>query len=309
MILRVEAAGLLGLAVLLAGPVSAALARARWTGRSPRAALVLWQAVGLGGGLGILTAGLTLAAASSGPHWLTGLAAVPTHWSRLSPAGWAGVALTGCVGAWLVSATVASTARVLRARRTHRRRLDAIAQALPVQARGVRRRGMRVHLVDHPQAIAYCLPGLRPRVVLSRGTLSTLDEGELTAVLAHEQAHAHGRHDLVTQPFVAWAQTFPFLSTARTAVAAVSLLVEMLADDTALHRCRPDDLRSALIRLADEQTTHTGPPAPDLGRRLAIRAARVGDTTRSALPRTVTGLIYAGAVALVIVPPIVLMCS
>ena len=51
MLLAAEGLGLIAVAVVLAGPVPLALARAAWPARSPRAALVLWQAVGLGGGL------------------------------------------------------------------------------------------------------------------------------------------------------------------------------------------------------------------------------------------------------------------
>lgn len=308
MLLRVEAAGLFGLTVLLAGPVSATLARARWTGRSPRAALVLWQAVGLGGGLGILTAGLTLAAGSVKTHWLPGVIAVPTRCSQLGAIGWLGVALTGCVGAWLVTATAASTVRVLRARRAHRRHLDTIADALWVDAGGIAHSGAKIQLVDHPLAVAYCLPGLRPRVVLSRGALGALDKRELTAVLAHEQAHARGHHDLVTQPFIAWARTFPFLPTAARAVTTVSLLVEMLADDAALRQCDPDDLRNALRRIAGDRFAGAVPSRIDVDRQLAARAARLTSGART-LPRPATVLIYAAATALVLVPPAVLLWS
>ena len=308
MILQAEAVGLACLTILLAGPVPEVLANAEWTGRSPRAALFLWQAVGLGGGLGILTAGLTLAAASVGKRWLPGLIDVASHWSQLGVSGWLGVAVTISVGIWLVGATAASTARVLRARREHRRRLDTIADAFqvgpPVMAPG----GLQVRLVDYPRAVAYCLPGLRPRVVLSSGALTALTTGEVDAVLAHEQAHVRGRHDLVVQPFVAWARTFPFLPPASRAAAAVAVLIEMLADDTALHRCRPEDLCNALRRLADERSAATGSAGPDFGRQLAARADRLAVTTRT-LARPATALIYAAATALIVVPPLILLCS
>ncbi|HEU5002348.1 MAG TPA: M56 family metallopeptidase [Actinomycetota bacterium] len=306
MLLPVEAVGLACLTILLAGPASAALADAQWTARSPRAALFLWQAVGLAGGLGVLTAGLTLAAASVGNRWLPGLIDVPSHWSQLGVSGWLGVAVTVSVGTWLVVSTAASAARVLRARREHRRRLDAIGDALRVGPPVVARGGLRVRLVDHPQAVAYCLPGLRPRVVLSSGALAALTTGELDAVLAHELAHARGRHDLVVQPFVAWARTFPFLPTAARAVAAVGALVEMLADDAALQRCGPEDLRNALRRLAGEQSAVTGPAGIDLGRQLGARADRLAATTRT-LGWPVTALVYAAAAALVVGPPLILL--
>src|SRR5580693_8705952 len=96
-LLAAEGLALAGLAVVLAVPVPAALARARWTARSPRAAVVLWQAVGLGGGLAILGAGLTLAVSGLHRSWLRGLAALPRYLLPDHPrgagpgaAGWAG---------------------------------------------------------------------------------------------------------------------------------------------------------------------------------------------------------------------------
>lgn len=304
MLLRVEAIAQLGLAIALAWPAPSALARAAWPSRSPRAALFLWQAVGLGGGLGILTAGLTLAAASVDNRWLAGLVGVPSHWSELGLSGWVGIGLTACLGAWLIAATATSAVRVTMARRAHRRRLDVIADALRLAPVGTSGRGLEVRMVDHAQAVAYCLPGLRPRIVLSRGALETLTESELAAVLAHEQAHARGRHDLVIQPFIAWARTFPFLPAATRAVAAVDLLVEMLADDTAMRQCKPDDLRSALNLLADEQLT----AGEALRRQLAARAARVTAPART-LPRPATALIYIAAATLVLSPPMALLFS
>ena len=306
MLLQLEAAGFAGLAVILAGPVSASLARARWPARSPRAALILWQAVGLGGGLGILTAGLTLAAGSVDNRWLAGITTVPRQWSQLGWSGWSGIGLTATVGAWLVGATIASTVRIVIARRRHRHRLDAVAD--PVSVRPTDHAALEVRVVDHPRAIAYCLPGLRPRVVLSRGALHTLPDTELAAVLAHEQAHARGRHDLVIQPFVAWAQTFPFLPTAPRAAAAVDLLVEMLADDVALRGCRPDVLESALYRLADEELPADQQGSSDLRHQLAARIVRLS-AAAPPLSLAASVLIYGAAAMLVIAPPLILLLS
>lgn len=313
MLLQVEAAGLLCVSIALAGPVSAALARADWPTRGPRAALVLWQAVGLGGGLGILGAGITLAAGTLDDRWLPGIAKLPGNLSRLGMTGWAGVGLTLTVGVWLVVVTEVSMTRVVLARRAHRRRLDTVAEVLDhevldheahamVKVRGVR-------LVDHPRAVAYCLPGLRPRVVVSRGALATLDDDELAAVLAHERAHARGRHDLVIQPFVAWAATFPFLPTALRAVSAVELLVEMLADDAACRTCCPDALRRALRQLAREHVALSGGhDDASLGIQIAARASRLAASPRP-LPAVTRAGIYLASVALILLPPAVLLLS
>lgn len=311
MLLRAESIALLGLAVALAIPVPEALARARWTTRAPRAALILWQAVGLGGGLGILGGGLTLAVASESGHWLTGLAAMPHQWSRLGSAGWGGVAVTLVAGAWLLAIAVLSAVRVVLARRAHRRRLDLVADRFCPPAPGGREPGPAVRdvqLVDHPRATAYCLPGLRPRVVVTRGALYALDEVELAAVLAHERAHAQGRHDLVVQPFLAWRRTFPFLPSAWRAVAAVELLVEMLADDAARRTCGTLELHAALQHLAVEHRVHAAHDDPCLDAQVAARTARLL-APPCPLPALVRAGVYAAAAALVLVPPLVLVLS
>jgi Zn-dependent protease with chaperone function len=317
MLLAAEGLALIVVAAILAAPVPAALARSRWPARAPRAALALWQAVGLGGGLAILGAGVTLAVSGLHRSWLAGLSALPARLAAPrgpGALGWAGVALTLLAAAWLCTILLTSTTRLLLARRAHRRRLDLLADDLeladllpppvPVpSADGAAGAGLspqfRVRLVDHPLAAAYCLPGVRPRVVLSQGLIDALSADELAAVVAHERAHARGQHDLVILPFRAWRQTFPFLPPARRALAAVELLVEMLADDDARRRCGPGLLLAALRRLADA--------APG-DAQVAARAARL-QTPPPPLPRLATATIYLAAVALVCLPPAILLTT
>lgn len=304
MLLHALAAGLMALTVVLAGPVTVALARAQWPHRDPRAALVLWQAVGLGGGLGVLTAGLTLAAADLEPHWLGGIVAVPRRWRELTGWGLLGIGITLAVGLYLVSATASSTWRVLTARRAHRQRLALLSRALPRPEEGA-----PIRVLDHPHAVAYGVPGLRPQVVLTRGALETLTPAELAAVLAHEQAHARGRHDLVVQPFAAWHHTFPFLSPARQATVAVGLLVEMVADDEALRRCSAADLASALGKLSAHHLDQTLGDQKDLRRQLDQRITRLRGDRRRSLPWFQSLVVYLSALVIVVAPPVALVLS
>nr|MBA3488703.1 M56 family metallopeptidase [Longispora sp. (in: high G+C Gram-positive bacteria)] len=104
-------------------------------------------------------------------------------------------------------------------------------------------------VLTHPSAVAYCLPGIDSRVVLSSGALDLLDEAELDAVVAHERAHLRERHDLVVLPFAAWHTALPLIPGVRRARSAVSTLVEMVADDRA---CAVSDrlaLATALARV------------------------------------------------------------
>jgi Zn-dependent protease with chaperone function len=212
-------------AVLLAWPVPDALCDARWTRRSPRLAIVLWQLVGLVGGLSAVAALLLL-----------GFAPLPP--------GWAGVNLVALVLAallfsWLFGVLATSAARVERHLRRQRAVVDLLGRA---EADGVR-------VLDHPEPLAYCLPGPQPRIVITDGVLAALPPDELAAVLAHERAHAKGRHELVIQPFVAWQSALPFLAPARRATAAVAELVEMLADDAAAQATSRLTVARALARV------------------------------------------------------------
>ena len=91
---------------------------------------------------------------------------------------------------------------MLRDRRRHRALLSLLAHGDPKVPGAL--------VVDYPAAAAYCVPGLRSRIVISAGALDLLDQAELAAVLAHERAHLRERHDLVLLPFTALARAFPW---------------------------------------------------------------------------------------------------
>ena len=76
------------------------------------------------------------------------------------------------------------------------------------------------------------------RVVLSRGTLSALSAPELAAILGHERAHLRARHDLVLEAFIAVHTAFPRVVRSGSALRAVRLLVELLADDAAVRAAK-----------------------------------------------------------------------
>lgn len=71
-------------------------------------------------------------------------------------------------------------------------------------------------VLDGPLPLAYCLPRLAPRVVLSYAALQALSAEQVRAVLAHEQAHLRARHDLVLESFTAAYQPVPGPLRSRT---------------------------------------------------------------------------------------------
>jgi Zn-dependent protease with chaperone function len=315
---------LLIVAAVAAGsvPAASALARARWPARSPAAAIVLWQALGLGWGLaavGVL-AGLGARSDHAGVA-LSALAFARQALTGQGPGGLAGATRLGFVAASLVLfvllvwVLVASSAAVLRARRRQRELLSLLGHGDPKVPGAL--------VVDHPAAAAYCVPGLRSRIVVSAGTLELLDQAELAAVLAHERAHLRERHDLVLLPFTALLRAFRWSPAARDAAGSVALLLEMLADDHAVGyvaaaaatggrgRQRPArPLAMALLRVgaAGPGTVPCGALAVADGGDVAVRVARLL-APPPGLGAAALALVGCTAAALVAVPAAFLLLS
>ncbi|MFC5994753.1 M56 family metallopeptidase [Pseudonocardia hispaniensis] len=299
--MELTALALLVLGVALAEPISRALAAARWPARDPVGALLVWQAIGLAGGLSLLGAGLVYGLAPLGNSLPSGLARLtdaivagrlPTelHAGRLLA-----LAATILLGARLFVVLAAVTFRTLKARRRHRDLLDVLATPWP-DAPGTR-------VLEHPLPVAYCLPGRSSRLVVSAGVLEVLEPDGVRAVLAHEQAHLRERHDLVVLPFVAWGATAPFVRGMVTAQLAVAALIEMRADDVATARAEPHELAGALRAVGGSA------PAAALSSFTTALDARIGRIAAPPAPLAtpLRLLVRALAVALVAVPTAVLL--
>jgi Zn-dependent protease with chaperone function len=255
----VSALAFILLAVLLAGPVPALLARATWPLRAPRAAMVLWQAIALAAALSAFSAGIAIATRLLMP----GADGRPTAGviGAAGRLGWplwtayiAVFALTVLVGARLAIAVLRLAIANRRRRAHHRMVVDLVGvghgAALAQPCAGTR----DLRVLDVAQPLAYCLPGVRSRVVVSEGTLSTLTDAEVMAILTHERAHLRARHDLVLEAFTAVHAAFPRLVRSANALRAVQLLVELLADDAAVRATGRTPLARALVACASGHT-------------------------------------------------------
>jgi Zn-dependent protease with chaperone function len=291
---------LLVLGVALAEPVSRALAAARWPARDPVGALLVWQAIGLAGGLALVGAGGVYALAPLGPDLAAALGVLAAHPSAVLGLGAVHLlALAAGLGlaVRLLAVLGTTTTRTLRARRRHCDLLDVLATPWPAVP------GARV--LDHPVPVAYCLPGRRSRLVLSVGALRALDPAQVVAVLAHERAHLRERHDLVVLPFVAWGATAPFVRGMVCAQIAVAALIEMRADDVAAARTQAAALACAL------QTVGGAAPAAALGSFSAALDSRLVRITAPPAPLSgpTRALVRLAAAALVAAPPVALLLS
>lgn len=278
---------LLGLlAVLLAGPVPATMARAHFLRRTPYAALFLWQAVAMAAVLAALGAGAALVTA----HFLPGQGIGVDGAAAYVVAGVA-LGITGLVAGRLVVSGHRVGADLRRIRRAHMDQVDLLGRA---QSRGVR-------VLDGEVPVAYCLPGLhRARVVVSAGVLEKLDPAEVDAVLAHEWAHLRFRHDLVVEFFDVLHRAFPRWVSSARALAEVRLLVEMCADQAAARAAGRRSLAQALLQLAGSRA-----PAAALGAGVAGRGdlvARIEVLGDPAPPRPQGPALVVVSLAVLVLP-------
>lgn len=304
--LPATAAALAVLAVLLAGPVPALLARAGWPARDPLVALLCWQAVGLAGGLSIIGALLAYGLAPWGPSLPEAAWSVLTAQTADDPVRgdhWVALTLAGVLSTQLVGVLVLSWLRVTRTRRRHRKLLELVVRPAPQPD---------ARVVDHPAPVAFCIPGARPLLVLSSGMVAELDDEQLAAVIAHERAHLSERHHLLLLPFVAWQAALPVLPAAERAHGAVRELVEMRADDVALCSLRGATPRRTLaeaIVAAAGGTGAGGVPSGALavsGAGVRARVLRLLEPARP-LPPVARWSALAAAVSLLLLPTALLL--
>jgi len=317
---------------------ASALPRARWPRRSPAAAILLWQALGLAAGLATVGTLIGLALPSSQGGLVRSVlhaAALLRSGDVLGLSGMFGLgsgsgtgfgsgfgpgsgfgsgevpvilvaARLACLAAGLALLALlcwvllAASVSAVQARRRQRTLLTLLAHGDPKVPGAL--------VVDYPSAAAYCLPGLRSgsRIVVSVGTLELLGRGELAAVLAHERAHLRERHDLVLLPFTALRRAFPRSVTCTHAHHAVALLVEMLADDHALRARSTRELVSALVRFGMAGTCPA--PAGALAAAEGEMAARVARLLQPVRPLPAASLLaICLAAGLLVAVPIALL--
>lgn len=295
---------LLAYAVMIAVIGPRILGKSSWPARSPRWGVVAWQALTASILAAVALAGVALAVPTL--PWTTNIAdlieacgaALRAQYS--TPAG-AAASLTGIAlsAAVVVRFAYALTCRGASAARARKRQRDALA----LLAR--REPHLGVLVVDHPSALAYCVPGRRREVVLTTGALDALDDDELSAVLAHEQAHLRGRHDLVLT-WVDGAHTaFPWVGAFRHARAEIAALLEMCADDAATKESQRVTLAAALVQVAEGRA-----PQAALGAGGATSLARVRRLLSPADPiGRVRGTIVGTLTVALLVAPVAILAT
>lgn len=298
---------LLAVAAAVAVLAPRALVNRSWVDRSPVLGLAAWYAA-----LFSVTAALGLAALALVIPWPRTVDVLCALWSWCAGALRGEYGLPGHVAGALVVGlvllvagrtmlVVARAARsVVTARRQHRDAVTLVGTHLP---------GLGVTVLDHTDPAAYLVPGRRRRIVVTTAALALLSAGELAAVVAHERAHATGRHHLLRDGARLLQQAFPRIALFTVAHQQIARLVEIRADQIAARHHAPLDLAQALVAMATGSATPSGalaatggdavervhrmlrPPAP------LSRCARVGLVAAAVavavLPLAATALAWA----------------
>ena len=123
----------------------------------------------------------------------------------------------------------------------------------------------------------------------------------MTAILTHERAHLRARHDLVLEAFTAVHAAFPRFVRSASALDAVRLLIELLADDAAVRTAGPTPLARALVACASGRTPSGAMAAG--GPTTVVRVRRLAGLPNSPVIATAA---YLGAVAVLVVPTVAL---
>ncbi|SEC16897.1 Zn-dependent protease with chaperone function [Paramicrobacterium humi] len=306
----IASALLAALALALAWPIPIALSRAAWPSRAPAVALFAWQAIALSGALSMIGALVTFGVsgiAASVPSGIRMLLASAGSGSVPEGLGLVHFFALSCAVLFAGHLFLSMITTFVKTERERRRQHDLVAL---LSAPEPRVPGARV--MEYPAPVAYCLPGaFRTATVLTDGLVKVLSPEELGAVVAHERAHLTQQHHLLLLSFTAWRKAIPWFPIATRTRAAVGLLVEMLADDTARVEVAAEPLVSAIVTVA---TAGGEASAPDIGvadstpESAAPRVSRLLAPPHP-LPGAVTAAILVLSAIVVCVPPVLLFAA
>lgn len=178
---------------------------------------------------------------------------VPTVLLVLVPA-----ALAGALAAVVVR-------EVLRGRARGR----AAASVLLAGSRPAVVHGVEVSVVDAERPFALTFPHRQGGVVVSSAALDVLDDDELAAVLAHEDAHLRQRHHAVVAVVEGLAASLRWVPLVRAAADALPHYLEIAADAQARRVAGTPALVSALVTLGERSAV----PLPGAADAVALHAA------------------------------------
>lgn len=139
--------------------------------------------------------------------------------------------------------------------------------------------------LDHHLPFAYSVSG-RPGLVVASTAVRTMPAPQASAVLCHERAHLRGGHHLLVLATQALAVAAPFVPLFRAAPAAIRVLAELDADNSAVRSCGHRAVHAALLTVASTTGLEPGYVLSMAGGDLPQRLERI------ARPRRRVGVLH-----------------
>ncbi|MFD3486103.1 M56 family metallopeptidase [Streptomyces sp. NPDC058665] len=270
------APALLGYAAAVGVLAPRVMLRSAWPHRAPVLAAAVWFALAASFSVCVALAALHLATPGAHLHGILYSCGVALG---VGPPGAGAVRFLGIgVAAAVPTALVVTfTYLVLRARMARSRHREVLDKVGRPSAR------LRATVLEHATPAAYCLPGRRSRIVVSSGAVELLSDAEIAAVVEHERVHIAGRHHLLLAAARSFAVVFKGVPLARQTGEQIPLLLEMAADDGALHVHSQRTLISAMFEMASAETVPKGALSAG-GRTVHIRLRRILTPARRTHP-------------------------
>ncbi|WP_449276661.1 M56 family metallopeptidase [Leucobacter sp. GX24907] len=245
----------------------------RWQLLHPRTALTAW--------FGAFFLGLLLILGGLAGSVLGAVAASESVSTResvfLTVAGWLGLGVFGAIVA-LVSVSVEPLVELSK------QRTAALAPIASAREQHGRFALVRFH---SSEPVAFTVPGRRPEIFLSSAVEQLLTPAQLRAVIAHEYAHLRQHHG--------WALRIAHINTmclaglwpGRAFQPAITLLVELAADDAAARQTGAANLANALTVLGNASSDQS----------MHLRAARLTErrwprASRRRLPGVLRSVVH-----------------
>lgn len=290
------AAALLAYAVVVGTGGAALLRGCRWPQHAPRLGVAAWQGLSVSVLGALVLAGLLVVlpgeALSNGLAGLLDACVLAVRAQYATPGG-----AVVHVAAGIGTLTVVARAGYFLSRGLRQSRRGRVEHLAGLRLTARRDATLNAYVVEHPVAVAYCLPGRRAGVVLTSAATTALGQDELAAVLAHERAHLRGRHHFLLCGANALAATVPCLPVFAWAATEQAALLELVADDVAAQGGTDLAVARALVLLADGTA-----PAATLAAADREPLARV---QRLLAPRQHLGLLRRVAIATVLAGTVV----
>ncbi len=232
------------------------LVSAAWVYRAPVLGIAAWYAV-----LFSVTAAMSFGVVSLVIPWPRAVDALCSLWRWCAEALRGEYGIVGHLAGGVVLGVVllvAARAAVVLGRAARSTRLGRRRYREAMTLLGAHSATLGVTVLDRPEPAAYLVPGRGRRIVVTTGALAVLSADELAAVVAHERAHAAGRHHLLRDGAGLLQRAFPRIDLFAVARRQIARLVEMHADQVAATGRAPIDLARALVTMATGTAAHSG---------------------------------------------------